>query len=225
MHALVGSRAAALAVAISCGSVVAAAQERAAPAASVAAADPPAMGPPRVTPDLARRAVAVALAVAGHPGVRRRLASMAARVRTAAVLPEVWLRAARTTDDALHLAPTVDDPYHYTESGGVAWWLEARLVWHLDRLQFDREEVAVERLRAEREGDAAKLATRVVETLCAWQRARDGAQDPGSSEEDAGRAREAEVEAEIVLDLLTDGWFTAEVRHAGGPAAAPSGKP
>jgi hypothetical protein len=179
---------------------------------------------PLVTPTLARQAIAVALAAAGHPAVRRLLSSLAGRARSSAILPEVVLRAARSTNDALRLSPTVDDPYHYSESGGVGWWLEARLVWHLDRLVFDRDEIAVERLRAEREGDAAKLAKRVVDTLFDWQRAAFSADDPASSDEDRQAAALAEAEAEVVLDVLTDGWFTARTRGESRRPAPATGK-
>jgi hypothetical protein len=167
-----------------------------------------------VTPALAREAIAAALAAAGHPGVRRLLSSLASRARSAAIVPEIWLRAARSTDESLHSSPTVDDPYHYSATGGVGWWLEARLIWHLDRLVFDRDEVVVERLRADREGDAAKLAKRVVDTLFAWQRAGSRADDPKGTEEERGAARLTQAEAEVVLDVLTDGWFTARRARA-----------
>jgi len=164
-----------------------------------------------VTPELARETIRAALRAAGHPAVRRLLASLAARARSSALLPEVWLRGIRSTDDALHLSPTLDDPYHYTESGGIRWLVEARLVWHLDRLVFDRDEIAVERLRADREGDAARLASKVVELLFAWQRAALAASDPKLSEEEQERARLAGVEAEVTLDVLTRGWFVPRV--------------
>src|SRR6185436_1363756 len=98
---------------------------------------------------LLQNTVAAALRAAGNAETRRALASMAARTRSAALLPELSVRAARSTDDSLRLSPTVDDPYRYTALGGAGTWLDARLAWHFDRLLFDRDEIAVERLRRE----------------------------------------------------------------------------
>jgi len=125
----------------------------------------------------------------------------------------VWLRGSHSTSDALNLAPTLDDPYHYSSSGGIGWLFEARLIWHLDRLIFEHDEISVERLRADREGDAAKLTSKVVETLFAWQRASLRANDPKSSTEELESAELARTEAEIVLDVLTDGWFSERLRR------------
>src|SRR5690349_18079499 len=89
-----------------------------------------------LTSRLARDTVARALEVAGHPGARRGLASLSSRVRTAALLPQLTVRALRTTDQALRLSPTLDEPDRYSESGGAGLWLEARLTWQLDRLVY-----------------------------------------------------------------------------------------
>ena len=133
---------------------------------------------------------------------------MAARARTAAVLPELFLRAARTTDDSLRLSPTIDDPYHYTSLGGAGLWIEGRLVWHFDRLVFDREEVAVERLRREHDDAMARLRGKVLEALFAWQRAVFRAEDPKANADELEQALLSISEQEATLDLLTAGWFT-----------------
>jgi hypothetical protein len=165
--------------------------------------------PPLVTPRLARAAVAAALRAAGSAAERAHLASMAARARTAALLPELFLRAARTTDDSLTLSPTVDDPYHYAALGGAGLWLEARLIWHFDRLVFDRDEVSVERLRREQADAMARLRGRVLEALFAWQRAVFRAEDPKANADELEQAELSRAEQEAILDLLTAGWFTA----------------
>jgi len=174
----------------------------------------PRLRPALVTPGLARAAVAAAMRAAGSPAVLAQLSSMAARTHTAAILPELFLRAARSTDDSLRLSPTVDDPYHYTALGGAGIWLEARLIWHLDRLVFDREEVAVERLRREHADAMAKLRGRVLEALFAWQRAVLRATDAKASADDLEQAALSRAEQEATLDALTAGWFTL---HAPSP--------
>ncbi len=192
-----------------------------------AGADPPRPSPPRtaagtsadpqqptllpvvVTASLAREAVAVALRSAGFSDEWRTLASLSSRARSAAAWPEVSLRVARTTDDSLHLTPTTTDPNGYSVYGGAGWWLEGRLVWHLDRLAFDRDEISVERLRRERADAAAKLVNRVLDTLFAWQRAALREKDPKSTSEDMKAAAVSRAEAEVTLDVLTAGWFGA----------------
>jgi hypothetical protein len=178
-------------------------------------AEPPAAGPvevlrpPLVTSRLAREAIAAALRASGFPAERRALESMASRARTSAALPELWLRASRSTDQSLRLSPTLDDPAHYSELGGAGILLEARLMWHLDRLVFDSDELSVERLKNDRADAAAKLSQRVLETLFAWQKASLRAEDPDGSPEDKEAAWLAKVQAEVTLDVLTAGWFGA----------------
>ncbi len=166
---------------------------------------------PRVTPLLARGAVLAALRAARYPEKLAALGSMASRVRTSALLPELWLRAVRTHDDSLSLSPTAGDPYHFSQVGGVGYFLEARLVWHLDRLVFDRDEIGVERLRAERSDVAGRLTNKVLEALFAWQRALLAKDDLNLPDDDRRHAAISAMEAEVTLDVLTGGWFTQTV--------------
>jgi hypothetical protein len=173
-----------------------------------------------VTPSFARETVRAALRASGFGDAERNLANMASRARTAGLLPELWLRAARTTDDSLRLSPTADDPYNYTQVGGAGWWLEARLVFHLDRLLFDRDEVPIERLRRERSDSAAKLVNKVLATLFDWQRAAAKKDDPAASPEDREHAAFSTMEAEVTLDVLTAGWFSERLaKNATGAAS------
>lgn len=109
------------------------------------------------------------------------------------------------------MSPTIDEPYHYTAAGGVGWWLDARLTWHFDRLVFDTHELAVERLRLEHAERIGKLVGKVLTTLFGWQRATLKADDPKATPEEQERAELERVEAEILLDQLTDGWFVREL--------------
>jgi hypothetical protein len=193
--------------------------------AAPAVAEPPAPVPPEAAPEqvrashtplvtsqLAQSAVAAALRASGFFVERRALESMATRARTSAALPEVWLRGSRSTDLSLRLSPTVDDPAHYSELGGAGVLLEARLIWHLDRLMFDRDELSVERLKNDRADAAAKLSQRVLEALFSWQSARLRGSDPALLPEEREAAWVLEAEAEVRLDVLTAGWFGS--RHS-----------
>ncbi|HEX3854782.1 MAG TPA: hypothetical protein VHW01_27665, partial [Polyangiaceae bacterium] len=89
-----------------------------------------------LTPQLARGTVRRALVSAGYIDARTRLTSLSGRSRSSAALPELRLRATRTTGQTLRLTPTTDDPYRYSTAGASELAFEARLTWHLDRLVF-----------------------------------------------------------------------------------------
>jgi hypothetical protein len=188
------------------------AQDSAAPPAPAlpapAAAPPPA--PVILSPRFARSAVRMALRAAGIPRSRARLGALGSRARSSAMLPALRLRAARTTDESLRLTPTLDDPYRYAQAGGTSLLFEARLDWKLDRLVFADEELGVERLIGERENAAARLAERVLRLLVAWQRARWRAADAGLEPERRALAELEAIEAELHLDVLTNGWFSEQ---------------
>jgi len=171
--------------------------------------------PNLVTPSLARAAVRAALSAARQSEAWARLQSLETRARTSAWMPDLAVRVARNTDESLRLSPTIDEPYHYTAAGGVGWWIDTRLTWHFDRLVFDSQEIAVERLRLEHAEKTGKLVTRVLTTLFGWQRMMLKAEDPKATPEEQERAELERVEAEILLDQLTGGWFARELarRH------------
>ncbi|MEB2312301.1 MAG: hypothetical protein OZ921_02935 [Sorangiineae bacterium] len=170
--------------------------------------------------DLARRAVRAALSAAGYGASARRLDSLSARARSSATLPEVRLRAARTSDESLRLSPTTADPYRYTQAGGTSLWFEARLTWRLDRLVFAKEELAVERLRSERAHARAALVQKVLTLVIAWRRATRRSLAPELLPEEREQAAVDAADAALALDLLTGGWFAGVLA---GPASAPSG--
>jgi hypothetical protein len=168
---------------------------------------------------LAREAVAAA-ANAEQAGARERdLDGVAARARLSAALPELRLRAARSRDESLRLAPTAEDPYRFTLAGGNGLLLEGQATFRLNRLLFADEELAVERLRLERERGSERRQARVLARVLAWHRAVSRAQS--SEDVDArGRAELERVEAEVELDVLTGGWFGRRVARLvrGSPA-------
>jgi hypothetical protein len=164
-----------------------------------------------VTPHFARTAVRAALASARRSEAWTRLISLEARSHSSALLPELIFRGVRNTDQSLRFSPTVDEPNNYSAAGGAGWWFEARFIWHLDRLVFDTHELGIERLRTEHSDRTGKLVAKVLTTLFSWQRATLRAEDPKAAAEDQERAELDRAEAEILLDELTGGWFSAEL--------------
>jgi hypothetical protein len=173
----------------------------------------------RLSPALARGAVRAALRAAGHGPSKRRLDELAARAKSSALLPELRLRGARTTDESLRLTPTTSDPYRYTQAGGSSLTFEARLTWKLDRLVFADEEIDVEKLRGQRAAAARTLVREVLRMLVLWQRASVRAADTELAPDERLDALLDALEAEAALDVLTDGWFSARLgRRLAKPA-------
>jgi len=175
---------------------------------------PPRRRPPSLTvsPALAHAAIRAAFRAAGRARADERYGSLAARARASAALPELRLRAARTTDESLRLAPTSSDPYRYSQAGGVSIALEAQATWRLDRAVFADEEIQVEHLRRLRARQDERLVEDVLRALFAWQRAQAGAADTEATPEERELAELRALEAEVRLDVLTGGWFSARAR-------------
>jgi hypothetical protein len=130
-----------------------------------------------------------------HP---ERVRSWLRRVRTAAALPSLKLRAGHGAYGYVYRAESLADPAPTTES----WRVEVEVGWSLDRLVFDRDEIGLaresQRLAARRE----LLATEVAQLYFARRRLQlDTPQDPA-----AARERQLSIdELTAVLDGLTDG--------------------
>jgi hypothetical protein len=160
----------------------------------------------RLPARLVRETVRAALRANGLGPEQDRLANLAFRARASAALPELRLRVVRGLDQSLRLQPTDADPYRTQATDGASMSYEARATWRLDRLVFADEEVAVERLRAERASERRKLVHHVLEVLAAWQRARPTAN--GSAEEQEERDARFTA-ASATLDGLTDGAWSS----------------
>ena len=166
----------------------------------------------------ARRLVRACLRAAGFNRAGPRLRSMASRSRYSAAFPELRLRAGRSTDESVRVAPTVADPDRYTRSGGADYWLEGRLNWRLDRLVFARPELAIERLRESRRQSELRLTREVLKVLFEWYGARlQLVREDLLPEERWGPSLKL-AEAQATLEVLSAGWFDAE-KAPGGPAA------
>jgi hypothetical protein len=162
---------------------------------------------------LARAAVREARREHARDAARARLEGLATRARVSATLPELTLRAARSTDQSLRLSPAASEVtvYDYTQTGGADLLLEARATWTLDRLVFADEELGIERLRIERERADERLVERVLALVFAWERAGRRLLAPDTEAEARDRAELERFEAEAALDVLTGGWFAAEI--------------
>lgn len=169
---------------------------------------------------LARGALAAARRAERAPHRERALHGLAVRARLSALLPEVRFRVARTRDESLRLTPTTDDPYRFTLAGGDALVLEGAATFRLSNLVFADDELAVERVRIERERNAERRIARVLERVLAWHSALVRL---ASLEEGAERIRlTLELEAAAVeLDVLTGGWFGARVEVLGAAFSPP----
>jgi hypothetical protein len=168
----------------------------------------------RLSPALARSTVAAALRVRDTANQLRRLEGMAARSRSAASLPEVRLGAGTSRDESLKLSPTQADPARFTRDGGRDLWFEARLIWRLDGAVFSKDEIAVERLKAEQREDRARTTREVLDALMDWQQARFALASERLLPEERDTAWLRELGALARLDILSDGWFSAQLPRA-----------
>jgi hypothetical protein len=173
---------------------------------------------------LARGALAAARRAEHAPERERALDGLASRARVSALLPEVRFRAARTRDETLRLTPTTDDPYRFSLAGGDAVVLEGAATFRLSRLLFADEELAVERLRLERERAGERRSTRVLERVLAWHAA---CERLAAADEATDVARwSIELEAAVVeLDVLTNGWFGTRLETLEMSSARPPDAP
>jgi hypothetical protein len=184
-------------------------------AARAPSAEEPTLAPALPAPELARLAretVSAALRRENLPLRARELDSLAARAKSSAVLPELRLRATRSQDEALRLAPTPEDPYRFSLAGGNALVLEASASWRLNRLVFADEELTVERMRLEEERTRERLTARVIEKVLAWHRAL--SHERSGDERLRERSTLERLEAEVELDVTTGGFFAEVARKA-----------
>ncbi len=152
---------------------------------------------------LARGAIDAAARAQGSDAALSRLEGLTSRARVSAALPDLRFRVAREVGQTLRLTPTVDDPYRFSQSGGVSTALEGSVTFRLGRLLFANEELGLERLRLARFRERERLEQRVISLLLAWDRAAvEFANRPGAA------ARRRLRGAELQLDLLTGGWFS-----------------
>lgn len=175
-------------------------------------------GPWLLTPKFVDAAIKSALASQGITSTLGRLEGLATRAKTSALLPEVRFRAGRNADQSLRLAPTADDPYRYSQSGGVAYVLEGAATFRLNRLVFANEELGIERLRLAQARERERMTSAVVDELLAWQDAYRELSQGGAS---AGRGQVRLSQSALRLDVLTGGWFSEHTPRGPKPESAP----
>jgi len=171
---------------------------------------------PTLAPGFARRTVRAALRAARAHATLQRLEGLESRSRMSAVLPEARFRAGRSVDESLRLSPTMSDPYRIIQAGGQDFFFDAQLTWRLDRLIFTSDELAIERLRRQRDADHASLVKRVLEALFDWHRAVVLSHDPDLDAKERELQRIGVLEAAVTLEVLTAGWFGAHSVEAVG---------
>jgi hypothetical protein len=156
-------------------------------------------------PRFVGQAIEAAWQAQGISSALNRLESLSSRSRTSSLLPEVRFRAGRSVDQSLRLAPTVDDPYRYTQTGGVSFVLEGAATFRLSRLIFANEELGIERLKLAQSRERQRLQETLLEELLAWQKAWIAVAHGGPQ---AHRAQIRLLESRLRLDVLTGGWFS-----------------
>jgi hypothetical protein len=170
---------------------------------------------PRIDGAFARGLVRAARARAHERDDDERIDGLAKRARLSGLLPEVRVRVARVTSTTQALSPTEYDPTRVTSSDGAGLWLEGRATFRLDRLVFADDEVALERLRIERDRMDRSLVADVLAELALYQRGAARAADATLPDDDRVTAEIQCLSAAAALDVLTDGWFSS---HAPKPA-------
>ncbi len=159
-----------------------------------------------------------ALVAQGCEEAWSRLEHLGTRNRASALLPEVALRAGRERDTALRLTPTDTDPYRYSMSGATNLLLEGRLSWRLGRLLFSSEDLGIERLKLARSRERQRVVERTLAVLFQWLRAQSELASARRITLRRSRAARWELtQAELHLDALTGGWFSA---HRPTPTAS-----
>jgi hypothetical protein len=178
---------------------------------------------PVLEPSLARACVDAALRASGLAEGEAQLEELVSRARSSAWLPETRMRAMRLWDDTSRttlLAST--NTTNLYDALAASFVLELRLTWRFDRLLYAGDEPTLERVRLELQAARSHLATRTLEALFAWERARVQALQAVEGSPEAVESNLRGAEARATLDVLTGGWFsTRGARAADRLAAAP----
>ena len=180
---------------------------------------PPPAAAIQLDPALARATVAAAWRAVGLGVDDAKIDAIVSRARQSAALPETRLRAMRLVNESGHVDTTsTSNDIRYYDAAGANLWLEARLTWHLDRLLYADDEPTLERVRLERIEARGRVAAKIMEALFQWQHALVDVRDAPAGTREELDARMRALEAEVVLDVLTAGWFTRARRPNPPPA-------
>jgi hypothetical protein len=157
--------------------------------------------------------VAAALRVAGY---LRALPSWRTRARWAGLLPRLSVRLARGTGAASYFDLRPDAPDGWDANARTSLTFEARASWQLDRLVFDRREIAAsEALRREQRA-RHRLSRRVIELYFTYRQLEqllDSGARTATETASVTRQRQDWLNAlrktEALLEQLTGGVFCA----------------
>jgi len=168
----------------------------------------------RVVPlgDLAQQAARVALETAGLDATDVAIDSLAARARTAALLPDLRFDVKYSSagmHDYASTTGTVTSSYF-----GPSYEVEGMLVFHLDRLAYSGQEARLERLRLERVRAREIVTQRVIDEMARWSKATAEERDTADGTETHADAVARRVSAQMALDVWTGGWFSRRLGQA-----------
>jgi hypothetical protein len=179
--------------------------------------------PAPMPPALARQCVAAALRTSGLGVDDAKLDDLVSRSRASAWLPETRMRAMRLWDDASHVTTTATtDTANFYDAVGANLVFELRLTWRFDRLLYAGDEPNIERVRLERQDARTRVATRVLEVLFTWQRAKVAALEAPAGSRERAEAHLRVAETVATLDVLTGGWFSASQASQATQPAPPA---
>jgi hypothetical protein len=182
------------------------------------ATSPAISAPDPVPPALARQCVAAALRTSGLGVDDAKLDDLVSRARTSAWLPETRMRAMRLWDDTNNVTTLAStDTANVYDAAGANLVFELRLTWRFDRLLYAGDEPTIERVRLERQDARTRVATRVLEVLFTWQRARFSLAEAPAGSRERVEAVLRVAEALATLDVLTGGWFSARQTSEASP--------
>lgn len=160
--------------------------------------------------ELLRAALEQAEHAAGLDASLRRLAVLGQRSRWSGLSPELRLRGATGIDQTRSTDSAGIVPGEETLRDASDSLVEVRLTFHLERLLYSGQEVALERARQQLLADRVELRAALGRELLTYRRAVSRLHDEELLDEDRADAEFDAERARLALFLLTDGWFRGE---------------
>lgn len=132
---------------------------------------------------------------------------MGQRSRWSGLSPELRLRGATGIDQTRSTDSAGVVPGEETLRDASDSLVEVRLTFHLERLLYSGQEVALERARQQLLADRVELHATVARELLSYRRALRRLDEEELLDEDRAEAEFDAERARLTLFLLTDGWF------------------
>src|SRR5690606_1442521 len=161
-----------------------------------------------ITPRLAKAVADAALRAAGYHTLGAELRASKSRARWSAALPDLRLRAARGIDETARVdyAGNVVGDTRLTGRADVR--LEAAVTWRLSELLFSGREPTLTRIELTFLRQRQEVARSALQALFRWQKAQNALADPDAHPDEHAATLLEAVEAEVILSVLTGGWFS-----------------